>query len=158
MGWESRIDLSFMLLKEIASLVGGEEAKEILDILLAMSDYVASDDFRNGDDKEKHDRSVEILGDAIGTCAKIIMRDSEPAAPPTYMTREQVRERLREEYLRSVSTDCEVASMSVSDWMRENNIVIVEEGDERLSGNDGEQSSGTAEDPAKDGANDEDGK
>ncbi len=153
MNWEQRIDLSFTLLKEFAALVGGEESKEILDILLAMSDFVSSDEFKNSTDQEKHDRSVEILGDAIGTCAKLIMHNERPESPPVYMTREQVKERLRQEYLKSVDTDCEMASMSVSDWIAENNIVIVDEGDTRLE----EQSSSSSGEACPGGGSNEGG-
>lgn len=139
MNWNERIELCKTLLNDMKDMIPEESEKEKKDAeitLEAIEQYTASEAFIENKDCDKEKDSWSILLNTLERCGVYL----EPIAnklfphPPKFVTREDAFCKLIEDYAMSLKDGDEtIVSLNINEWMAANHLVIVDEGDERLS-------------------------
>ena len=142
MTWEDRIKLSLKMIEDVHGILkddsNGNDARmrdmdELKSHINGMKQYIADRGIADLNPAERRMESILILRDVIETVYPRISQISEEEhAAPTYMTYEEARKKLVSDYMECMNCGSEeVAGMSVSEWLEENGIVIVNDDEMR---------------------------
>ena len=130
--WGQRVMLCQALLSEMIDLTS-PTTNGLEDRLLAINEYIRSNDFRLKDDHSKETESICMLGDVLRDCHDTYSMIASKAMSDHLdengrkMTMDEAKDELRSQYLMAVKTgDSDVLGMNVNDWINQNMIVIVD--------------------------------
>lgn len=123
---QKRIKLSIKIIQQVKKIVQDEHNEQIENALNSLNHYLQNN-FSDFSEQEQQNLSILMLNDAISLSYDFLKMFQIKNVDDQYMTIDQVKEKLFEEYSQFSKIGSEqIACLNLTDWLNKNCIKIIQ--------------------------------